>query len=273
MSYANVLSSVANAGVNTYISPRYSRLANRARAPGQPVAPAFGIWFPIFAGQVGYGLLADEDRSSEASVWNHVIAASGLTYAYTLTRSRFYSMGAAMAAMTFASFMYRRTLPASDSLASRAVAFSAELGVGWLVAADAIVVAQNTRRALGRKFTHREQDAVGVGEALAVTGAAVAANRLLDWKGVSVAAAWALGGIALDKRSEKHVRAVAGVACAGVLADLALKVFGSVSSRSALKAAGADFEDFNDDFEEFTVVEDTFIPPNIVIEEITTFRV
>lgn len=269
MSYANVLSSAANAAVNTYVSPRYSKLANRARAPGQPVAPAFGIWFPIFAGQIAYGLLPKESQSDEATMWNHIIAASGLTYAYTLVSKRFYSMGAAMAAMTVASVMYRRSLPEAKSATARAVQFSAELGVGWLAAADAVVVAQNTRRALGRAFTHREQDAVGVAEAVAVTGAAVAANRLLGWKGVSAAAAWALGGIALDKRSEKHVRALAGVAAVGVLADLAWKTLSSTTAARVSDALSADFEDV----EEVVMVEDTFIPPNMIVEEITTVRI
>jgi hypothetical protein len=270
MSFANVLTSTANAALNSYISPRYSRGEMQlSRAPGQPAPPAFGIWFPIFAGNIGYGFLSEEDQTPEASFWNHVIAATGFTYAYTLVSSRFYSLGAAMAAMTGASFMYRRSLPVGDSVGSRAVRFAAELGVGWLAAADMVVVAQNTRRALGRSFTSNEQHAIGVGEAAAVTGAALVANRLLGWKGVSVAAAWALGAIALDQRSEKHVRAVAGVAACGVLADLALTVFGNIRAEQVTEAVGTDYESVD----EIVVVEDLFIPPSIVVEEITTVRV
>jgi|GEM_PF-4897691 len=272
MSYANVLSSAANAALNTYISPRYSKLANRDRAPGQPAPPAFGIWFPIFAGQIAYGLLPKEQQSPEASIWNHVIAASGLTYAYTLVNERFYSMGAAMAVMTAATVMYRRALPESESPAAKAVRVSAEIGVGWLAAADSVVVAQNTRRMLGRSYTHREQDAIGLAEAAAVTGAAVAANHLLGWRGVSAAAAWALGGIALDRRSEKHVRVLAGVAAVGVMADLAMKMVSSTTADQVSRAMGTDFDDV-EDVEEVVLVEDTFIPPNMIVERVTTVRV
>jgi hypothetical protein len=270
MSFANVLTSSATAALNTYISPRYSvRAANEARAPGQPTPPAFGIWFPIFAGNIGYGLLPADEQSSEASLWNHAIALAGGAYAWALVRSRFYSMGAAMAAMTFASVMYRRALPSAASPGGRAVRFASELGIGWLAAADSVVVAQNTRRVLGRPYTHREQDSVGVLEAAAVTGAALAANHILSWKGVSVACAWALGAIALDSRSEKHVRMIAGAAAACVVADLARSVMSTVTAQKTGDALGTDFEDI----EELIVLEEAFIPPNLYVEEITTVRI
>ncbi len=269
MSYANVLSSFANAAVNSYVSPRYESRQSRAfRPPAQPADPAFSIWFPIFAGHIGYGLLASEDQSNEASFWNHIIAVSGLTYASTLVSNRFYSMAGAMAAMTYASYKYRKALPESSSVGSRAVRFAAEVGVGWLAAADTVIVAKDARRALGRPLTHREKDVTGLLQTAVATGAAVAANRVLGWRGVSVAAAWALGAVALDKRSERHVRAIAGVAAAGVLADLAFSAFGSSQTKAKEMAAAADFAE-----SEVVIVEDTFIPPNIIMEEVTTVRI
>jgi hypothetical protein len=277
----NVLSSTANAALNTYISPRYANLANDKRAPGQPVPAAFGIWFPIFAGQIAYGFLPEEERSAQSSLWNHAIQASGGTYAWTLVNEKFYSMQGAMGAMTFANYMYLRQLPKPSTAMGRAVGFAAELGLGWLVAADLIVSAQNGQRWLKRDFTHNEQDLVGASQALSLGAAAVAANRLKRWNGVSIAAAWALGGIALDKRSKKHVRVVAGLTAAGVLTDLALRVFSDRKDQEALAkmdfSHGEDAIETNEEIETdddyVVLIEDTYLAPNIVIEEVTTVRI
>lgn len=220
-SYANILTSAADFAVNSYISPKYAKLDRKIKAPGTPLPAAFTIWTPIFLGRIAYGFLKDKDRSLESSNWNHAISATGLTYAGALASERYYSMEVAMLAMTYASYKYRDSLPESDSTSAKAVAFAAELGFGWLLAADGLISAKNKQRLAGRKFTHAEQDIVGVGQAVLAAGGAIAANHLKGWSGTSVSAAWALGAIALDKRSEKHVRTIAAATAVGVLADLA----------------------------------------------------
>lgn len=268
MSIAGTLAPAADFALNTYISPVYSKQANRARAPGQPTPGAFAIWFPIYAGRVLQSL--NSDLSEQATVWNNAIALTGFGYAWSLVSRQFLVMQGTMLAMNGAMFMYRRALGESSAAgaADKFIKFTAELGVGWLAAANLIVAAQNTRRTLGRPLTHREQDSVGAAEAIALTGVAVAANRVLGWSGVSAAAAWALGGIALDSKSEKHVRTLAGVAAVGVLADLALKTFGGIRESDAISAA----DEMEDDTDFAVLVEDTFIPPNIIVEEVTTLR-
>lgn len=223
LALSNVLSAGADFAINSYLSPKYANL-DRFRAPGEPAPAFFSIWTPVFAGRIGYGLLDESERSDEAALWNHVVAATGFTYAWALANKRFYTMQAAMAAMTFATFKYRKALPEGDSLQSKAVRFTAEMGLGWLAAADMLIGAKNAARANGRAYSHREQDAVGLAE-VAVASAAGVAGRIAGWKGVSAAAAWALAGIAVNKRSEKHVRAMAGVAAAGVVVDLASGVW------------------------------------------------
>jgi drug/metabolite transporter (DMT)-like permease len=215
----NALASGANFTVSSIISPRYSQVANRDRAPGQPAPAFFSVWTPIFAGQIAYGFLKPSERSDEASLWNLVIAGSGFAYAYTLVNRRFYSMQAAMTAMLIATAMYRKGLKPSRSRTSKFVKFTAEMGVGWLAAANLIVASQNIKRLKKTDFSEAEANIVGATETLALTGASLAANRAHGWAGVGAASLWALTGIVFDKRSKPSVRAMAGVAALSVVAD------------------------------------------------------
>ena len=54
--YANAIGSAADFALNSYISPRYARLDKDLQAPAQPAPAFFGIWTPIFAGRIAYGL-------------------------------------------------------------------------------------------------------------------------------------------------------------------------------------------------------------------------
>lgn len=91
---------------------------------------------------------------------------------------------------------------------------------------------------------------------------------------LSVAAACALGAVALNKRSENYVRVLAGAAAVGALAKVALSAVGSTTARQVEDAMGTDLDAADEmDVESVVFVEETFIPPDTIVEEVTMVRV
>lgn len=95
---------------------------------------------------------------------------------------------------------------------------------------------------------------------------------------LSVAAACALGAVALNKRGENYVRALAGAAAIGALTKVALSVVGSTTARQVEDAMGTDLDAADErgdsgEVESVVFVEETFIPPDTIVEEVTTVRI
>lgn len=209
-----------------YLTSRAKEDDARVRSPAQP-QPVFFIpvWNAIYLGLNLFGWRSQRKPFVHASPWHQVNCTLNGYSAYLVRRQRkalelLCNFGIFATAFGYRLNMSEARLKPVDQF----IRWSAELYVGWTLAATVLTASQLVRKGRIAKAVKESRPVVsnGLASVAGIASVGYGIQKTTGWTGSSAAIAWGLAGAALEKRNPRTIRMCAFAGAASFL-YLALK--------------------------------------------------